>query len=73
MSKRDVELMEFVQDVRSVLRNEDLNLDAATDEELRNFLGIEPKAKISRLQMSMIGAYASELYKRQDCKIGSYS
>ncbi len=65
MSQREVELMEFVQDIRGVIRNEDLNLDEASEEELRNFLGIEPMNRVSRLHLSMIGAYASELYRRQ--------
>ena len=63
MSRREVELMEFVQDVRGVLHNESLELDRATNEELQGFLGVD--RKVSRLQLSMIGAYASELYRRQ--------
>lgn len=63
MSRREVELMEFVQDVRGVLHNESLELDRATNEELQGFLGVD--RKVSRLQLSMIGACASELYRRQ--------
>jgi hypothetical protein len=63
MSRREVELVEFVQDVRAVLRNESLDLEKATEDELRSFLGVDKK--VSQLQLSMIGAYASELYRRK--------